>query len=345
MNKTVLVTGGTGYVGSWVTKLLLEKGYTIRLALRDKSKKYKFEHLLAIEENTEGKLELWEADLLAEGSYDKAAEGCSSIIHMASPFTLRFEDAQKELIDPALNGTRNVLNAASKSSTVKKVVLTSSVAAVHGDNIDMKELGIDEFTEEHFNQSSSLTHQPYSYSKVLAEKEAWKLHDAQSDWKLVVINPSFVMGPSLTESSDSESLNFMKEMLTGKYHMGAPKLMFGFVDVRDVAEAHLLALEKENAEGRHILAERTESVYELSRLIKDLYGNKYKLPLMQAPKFMLYLIGWMFNLKGKFIRRNVGHDIALNNTKSIKELGLKYTPLKQTVKDMIEQMRENKIVS
>jgi nucleoside-diphosphate-sugar epimerase len=113
-------------------------------------------------------------------------------------------------------GTRNVLNAATKSGTVKKVVLTSSVAAVHGDNIDMQEQKLTEFTEEHFNTSSSATHQPYSYSKVIAEKEAWKLAEAQNRWKLVVINPSFVLGPSLTGSSDSESISFMKDILKGK---------------------------------------------------------------------------------------------------------------------------------
>jgi nucleoside-diphosphate-sugar epimerase len=268
MNKTVLVTGGTGYIGSWVTKMLLEKGYTVRLTVRNKSKKENYQHLIDIENNTDGKLEFWEADLLSEGSFDAAAEGCSSVIHMASPFTLRFKDPQKELIDPALKGTRNVLNSATKSSSVKKVVLTSSVAAVHGDNFDMKELGLSEFTEEQFNYSSSLSHQAYSYSKVLAEKEAWKINKEQDKWKLIVINPSFVMGPSLSKTSNSESLNFMKEMLSGKYYLGAPNLMFGFVDVRDVAKAHLLALEYESAEGRHILAERTVSVYGFSRLIK-----------------------------------------------------------------------------
>ncbi len=340
MNKTILVTGGTGYIGSWVTKYLLEKGYNVCLTVRDKSKTEKYQHLLDIEKKSPGTLEFWEANLLSEGAFDEPAEGAFAIIHMASPFSLKFKDAQKELIDPALEGTRNVLNAANKSSTVKKVVLTSSVAAVHGDNIDMKELGLDEFTEEHFNTSSSLTHQPYSYSKVLAEKEAWKIYENQDKWKLVVINPSFVMGPSLGKISNSGSLDFMKDMLSGKYFSGAPDLMFGFVDVRDVAKAHIIALESETASGRHILAERTMSMYDFSRLIKKQYGNQFKLPLMKSPKFMLYLVGWMFGLTNKFIRRNVGYDIKLNASKSKKELGLEYTPIEKSVKDMVDQMME-----
>ena len=315
MNKTILVTGGTGYIGSWVTKLLLEKGYAVRLVVRDKSKIENYQHLIYIEKKSIGQLEFWEAGLLKKGSFDEPADGSDAIIHMASPFTLRFKDAQKELIDPALRGTENVLNAATKSFSVKKVVLTSSVAAVHGDNIDMKELGIDEFTEEHFNYSSNEKHQPYSYSKVLAEKRAWELNKKQSKWELVVINPSFVMGPSLNKLSNSESLQFMKDMLKGKYFIGAPDLMFGFVDVRDVAKAHILALEKEEVKGRYILAERTLSAYDFSKMIKEKFGNKYKLPMMKSPKFILYLVGWMFGLSNKYISRNVGYAIKLNALK------------------------------
>jgi nucleoside-diphosphate-sugar epimerase len=344
MNKTILVTGGTGYIGSWVTKMLLEKGYTVRLTVRDKSKEAKYQHLINIANKTEGTLEFWEANLLTEGVFDEPAEGCSAIMHLASPFTLSFKDAQTELIDPALKGTQNVLNAATKSSTVKKVVLTSSVAAIHGDNIDMQESGLSEFTEEHYNYSSSVSHQPYSYSKVLAEKEAWKIHEGQDKWKLVVINPSLVMGPSLTQTSNSESLAIMKDMLSGKYYVGVPDVMLGYVDVRDVATAHLLALENENSEGRHLLVERTINIFAFSRVIKAIYGNKYKLPLMQSPKLMIQLTGWMFGLKSKFINKNVGYDIKLNATKSRKELGLKYTPLEKTVEDMISQMQKSGVV-
>ena len=340
MNKTALVTGGAGYIGSWVVKELLEKNYTVRITVRDKNNTAKYKHLLDLAEKSQGSLEIWEADLLKEGSFDEAAKGCGSIIHVASPFTLRFKDPQKELIDPALNGTRNVLGAATRSGTVKKVVLTSSVAAVHGDAVDMKEKGLTEFTEDYFNHSSSASHQPYSYSKVLAEKEAWKIHDTQDQWQLVVINPSFVMGPSLTGASNSESLNFMKDMLTGKFSMGAPDLWFGFVDVRDVAHAHILALESPTAEGRHILAERTMSFMGLANILRDLFGEKYKLPTSKSPKFLMYLVGPMFGLKAKFVKRNVGYPIKLNASKSRDILKLKYTSIEKSIADMVEQMHE-----
>lgn len=335
--ETILVTGGNGFLGSWVVKQLLEKAYTVRLTVRNKNNKQNFEHLVKIAANSLGKLEIWEANLVKEGSFNEAAQGANAIIHMASPFTLRFKDAQKELIEPALIGTKNILGAANKSNTVRKVILTSSVAAVHGDNIDMQEQNLNELTETHFNSSSSETHQPYSYSKVLAEKAAWEIAKAQDKWELVVLNPSFIMGPSLTKDSNSESIHFMKEMIGGKYFLGAPDVMFGFVDVRDVATAHILALET-NASGRHILAERTESVYNFSQIIKKLFGNKYKLPIMKSPKFMLYIVGWAFGLTNGFIKRNVGYPIKLNTSKSRDVLGLKYTPIETTIKDMVTQM-------
>jgi|SRR5690554_118666 len=338
MRKTILLTGGTGYLGAWVAKLLLEKGYTLRLAVRDKHKVEKHQFLQEIAKANHARLELWEANLLKQNSYNSAAEGAEAIIHMASPFTLRFNDAKKELIEPALEGTRNVLTAANLSSTVKKVVLTSSVAAIFGDNVDQKERGVKFLDERYFNQSSSTKHQPYSYSKVLAEKEAWKICKSQSKWKLVVINPSFVMGPALCKGSDSESLAFMNDLLSGRYRMAAPDLMFGFVDVRDVAEAHILALEKEGAEGRYILAERNASVLDIVAILRAKYGSKYKLPLFKAPKFLLYLISPLFGMKRKFVKRNVGYPIQLSNDKSRKQLGINYRPLEETLKDMVEQI-------
>lgn len=336
--KTILVTGGTGYIGSWVVKELLERGYIVRMTVRDKTRKDKYSQFDPILANAPGSLELWEANLLTPGSFDAAAIGAEAIIHVASPFTLRFKDAQRELLDPALLGTRNVLMAATRSGTVKKVVLTSSVAAVNGDNIDMLEQGLSEFTEEHFNTSSSASHQPYSYSKLIAEKEAWKLADAQNQWQLVVINPSFVLGPPLSPASDSESLQLMKDILKGKFFFGAPQLMFGFVDVRDVAHAHILALENPNASGRHILAESTRSLMDLTKIIGNLYPGKYRLPLMKAPKGLMVLFGRLFGVTPRFVKRNVGYPIKYNTTRSRQNLGLTYRPLEDTVRDMIGKM-------
>jgi nucleoside-diphosphate-sugar epimerase len=169
----------------------------------------------------------------------------------------------------------------------------------------------------------------------LAEKEAWKIAGAQSRWDLVVINPSFVLGPNLSLSSDSESIQFMGDIVKGKFAMGAPALYFGFVDVRDVAQAHLLAAENIKAEGRYLLAERCASVMDLTTVIAQEFPNKYKLPKSSAPKPLMWLMGPVFGVTRKFISKNVGFPIQLNTSRSTEKLGVKYTPFNETVRDMI----------
>lgn len=344
MSKTILVTGSTGYVGTWVVKYLLEDGYHVRITVRDKSKSEKYAFIQKIANDAAGEIEVFEADLLKAGSYNDAASGCDAIIHLASPFTLRFKDPVKELIVPALEGTKNVLAAATASPTVKKVVLTSSVVSVYGDNIDMQEKGLQELSEDDFNESSTETHQPYSYSKVKAELAAWDIAKQQSQWELVVINPAFVMGPPLTTNTNSESIQFMKDILRGKFITGAPYLEIAFVDVRDAARAHILALKKEDAEGRYIIAERVIDFMSFTQLIKSQYPGKYPLPLMKTPKFMLYLVGWAFGLTSKYISRNVGYHFKINNSKSKQDLKLVYSPFEATIKDMIEAMKNLNLI-
>ena len=338
--QTVMVTGGTGYVGSWVVKKLLEHGHQVRLAVRDLNNPAKFAHLKKIAEDNPGELQLFAADLLHDGAFDEAARGADAVIHMASPFKLQVKDPHKDLIEPALQGTRNVLQAATRSGTVKKVVLTSSVVAIYGDARDMRDQGLDKFTEAHFNQTSSASHQPYSYSKVLAEKEAWKLYKNQHQWELVVMNPGFVMGPLLSPATESESITFMRNMLSGKFASGAPDLKFALVDVRDVADAHVAGLEKPEAKGRYILVNKVLSVLEMAHIIERLFPGRFKLPRKTAPKFLLMLVGRLFGLTPRYVKNNVGHELAFDHRRSLSELGIRYTPVEKTLHDMVISLQE-----
>lgn len=340
MKKTVLVTGGTGYIGSWVVKGLLEQGYRLRLTVRDMGNQLKYQFLTDMAQNTNGNLEIFEADLMKAGSFDVAAKGCDAILHIASPFILDVKDPDMDLVQPAVLGTRHVLEAANRSESVKKVVLTSSIAAVFGDNCDMRAQNLTAFTEAQFNTSSSLHHQPYSYSKVMAEKEAWKMEKQQSNWKLVVLNPGLVMGPSLVMGSRSESLKIMNELLTGKYRLGVPDLYFGFVDVRDVARAHIAALEQ-SSEGRHILVERTTDMLSFVNMIRACSEKPYALPRRTSPKWLLKLVGARFGLSRAFINNNVGIPIQIDVTRSKQFLKMEYLPMEQTVCDMVNQYEKH----
>ena len=149
--KPVLVTGGTGYLASWIVKQLLDEGRDVRTTVRNLAQKDKYAHLTEIAVKSKGKLQLFEADLLKSGSFSEAMKGCELVIHTASPFKISgIKNAQKELVEPALEGTRNVLDSVNKTESVKRVVLTSSVVAVYGDTIDIAKTEKGIFTEAHY---------------------------------------------------------------------------------------------------------------------------------------------------------------------------------------------------
>jgi nucleoside-diphosphate-sugar epimerase len=344
LSKPILVTGGSGYMASWIIKLILEKGWNVNATVRDKSNDEKVGHLLKMGEQFPGKLELFEADLMQKGSFEDAMLDCELVIHSASPFKIsKIKEPRKELIDPALEGTRNVLHTAGKTQSVKRIVLTSSVVAIYGDAFDIRNTPNGIFTENEWNNTSSLDYQPYSYSKMLAEKEAWKLAEEQKQWDLVVINPGFVLGPSLTDRIDSTSIDFMLSIINGKYKPGVPEFYFGIVDVRDVSLAHVLAGTKPAASGRHILVAGTLNFPEIVDILKKTHA-KYPLPKGKLPKLFVYLIGPLHGLSWKYIKLNVGIPMKFDNSYSIKDLGIEYTPMEKTLTDHAEQIIKSGLI-
>lgn len=341
-SKPALVTGATGYIAGWLVKGLLEQGITVHAAVRDPSKTDKYAHLTALAKDNPDQLKFFKADLLNDGSYDEAIEGCGVVFHTASPFTSTFKDAQKELVDPAVNGTRNVLEAANRTDSITRVVVTSSVAAIYGDAVDCASAPNNTLTEEVWNTTSSLNHQPYAYSKTMAEKAAWDIANAQDRWKLVVINPSFVLGPGVTLQPNSESVAIMTQLGDGTMKMGVPHFEIGVVDVRDVAEAHLRAGYIENAEGRHITSAKTINLLEIGQALQAKFGTKWPFPKSTAPKWLLWIFGPIFNkmFTRPMISKNVGHAWKADNSKSQEKLGIKYRNTETAITDMFQQMVE-----
>lgn len=135
--EPVMVTGATGYVAGWLIKRLLEEGKTVHAAVRDPSRVAKLSHLNAMASSLPGELKYFKTDLLEEGSYGEAMKGCGVVFHTASPFTSKISDPQRDLVDPAVKGTRNVLETANATKSVKRVVLTSSCASIYGDSQDI----------------------------------------------------------------------------------------------------------------------------------------------------------------------------------------------------------------
>ena len=343
--KPVLVTGATGYVAGWLVKKLLEEGLTVHAAVRDPKNKEKLKFLDELAEKLPGKIVYFKSDLLEEGSYAEAMKGCELVFHTASPFTMEIKDPQKELIDPAKLGTRNVLEQATKTGSVKRVVLTSSCAAIYGDNADLKDTPNGVFTEEIWNTSSSLKHQPYSYSKTVAEQEAWKINKEQSQWDLVVINPSLVLGPAINPNNvTSESFNIVKQFGNGSMKAGAPKIGMGAVDVRDVALAHFNAGFTPEASGRYIVSGHNSSFLEMASTLLPTYGDKYPIPKKAMPKWLIWLLGPSINkaITRKYVSQNMGLPFIADNSKSIKELRMHYRPLEESMNEMFQQLIDSK---
>lgn len=337
-SKPVLVTGATGYVAGWVIKALLEEGLTVHAAVRDPAKEEKRAHLDRLAEALPGEIVYFASDLLKGGSYKEAMAGCSTVFHTASPFTTSVKNPQKELIEPAQLGTRNVLEEASREPSVKRVVLTSSCAAIYTDAKDCEKAPGGQLTEDIWNETASLDYQPYSLSKTLAEKEAWSIAKGQDQWTLVVVNPSLVIGPALQDRPTSESFNLVRQMGDGTFKRGAPKAGLGVVDVRDLAGAHLSAAFVPEAEGRHIISAHETNLFELTQVLRETYGKRYPLPTKPIPKWLMKQIAPLVGLSRRFVERNVNIPWRADNSKAIRVFGLNYRPLKTSMDDMFQQM-------
>lgn len=345
-SKPVMVTGATGYVAGWLVKKLLEEGLHVHAAVRQPENKQKTAHLDRIAEQSAGKITYFKADLLEPGSYHSAMQGCELVYHTASPFTVVVDDPKRDLIDPAVKGTENVLQSAMNTPAVKRVVVTSSCAAMYTDAIDCQHTPKGMLTEDVWNTTASLDYQPYSYSKTLAEKKAWEMAE-QADWDLTVINPSMIMGPPLNpKGTTSESFRILKQMGDGTLRTGAPKLGMGLVDVRDVAEAHFRAGFYPSAQGRYITSAHNTNLFEAAQTLVPRFGSDYPIPKNAAPKWLLMLIGPMINkaLTRKYVRRNINVEWKADNSKIREELDMQFRPMRETMEEAFQVLVDNEVV-
>ncbi|PLX04961.1 MAG: diaminohydroxyphosphoribosylaminopyrimidine deaminase [Marinilabiliales bacterium] len=345
--KPVLVTGATGYVAGWLVKKLLEKGHLVHAAVRDPENPKKIDHLNKLAQNSAGKIKFFKTDLLVKGSYAEAMHECELVYHTASPFVLSVKDPQKDLVDPAVLGTENVLDSANVITSVKRVVVTSSCAAIYTDASDCRNAPNGVLTEEVWNTTASLDYQPYSFSKTMAEKKAWEVQSQQSRWDLITINPSLVLGPSLNpKATTSESFSILKQMGDGSFKAGAPKMGIGLVDVRDVADAHYEAGFNPEAKGRYLTSAHNTNIVEMALSLQEKYGKEYPIPKKTLPKWLVMLVGPMTNkaFSRKMIKNNVNVEWKADNSKIRNELGITFRSLDETMEDSFQQLVDYNIV-
>jgi dihydroflavonol-4-reductase len=330
----VLVTGATGFIASHIVSQLLAAGHRVRGTVRDPGKPEAVAHLRSLSGAGE-RLSLVAADLVASGAFDAHVAGCDVVMHTASPYVLSVRDPQRDLVDPALQGTLSVLEACQKVPGVRRVVLTSSMAAIT-DEPDGRVL-----TEADWNEKSSLTRNPYYYSKTVAERAAWRFRDERRPaWDLVAINPFLVIGPSMTRAVNTSNQVFV-DLLHGRYPaiMG---LAWGLVDVRDVAAAHLRAMEVPGASGRYLCAAETRTMREVATLLaRNGYGAR-------LPRFSLdsalgnqvaRLASW-FQPRGvgQYLRTHLGRVPRFDHGRCERELGLRFRPVETSILDTLADL-------
>ncbi|KAF0690011.1 Aste57867_18573 [Aphanomyces stellatus] len=333
---TVLVTGASGYIASHTIQQLLEKtAFAIRGTVRNLQDTAKFAHLTALP-HADTRLQLVQADLLDAASWAPAVRGCAAVFHIASPFTHDPVDGLRDLVEPAVQGTATVLNAAVAEPSVQTIVLTSSTSSITDAPLSGKT-----YTEDDWNTTSSLTWNVYNYSKVCAEKKAWEIinalpKDVKTTKRFVVLNPILVLGPSLSNVV-SESVAAVLDPFNGNMPMLAD-MPLPFVDVRDVARAHILALMQPAATGRIILAGPMPSVPTVVALMRAKYPSAKYLPTLTAPQWLVWVSSFLQKRgKGQLIRCYIyATDYGFDASKSKAVLGLTYRSMDETIVDTID---------
>ena len=269
------------------------------------------------------KLTFVEADLLSDKGWDEAMQGCSYILHVASPFYLKEPKNENELIAPAVDGTLRVIKAA-KSAEVKRLVLTSSTFAIIAGK-ETGKYGPQDWSDTNKNIGA------YAKSKTLAERAAWA-EVKGSNLELTVINPGAVFGPPIGSKDGAQNVAMMADMIAGKMPM-IPDMAMGMVDVRDVAKLHIAAMTKSGASGKRFIACTAEPI-EMSTVTQVLRDAGYsKAPALKAPTFHLKFMG-IFDKQVKGMLPFIGKKASYDNSETFEILEWKPTPMSQSFKEM-----------
>lgn len=321
-DQLVLVTGGSSFIGLHVIHQCIQQSYRVRTTIRSESKKDLI--LTALQDYDSSldysKIEFTHADLLKDDGWNEAAKDVNLILHIASPFPAGEPKDENDLIIPAREGTLRVLRAAKNSPSCKRVVVTSSVAAV-AFGLSKPSQG-DVYTEKDYTDVKGPGVSAYIKSKALAEEAAWKyVREGEGQGlELAVVNPVVVLGPPIRAQDDSTTCNIIKDFINGRFPM-VPRMGFGIVDVRDVASLHLLAMIKPEANGERYICNgdtRIRLLMDISTTLRERFPKKAgKTPTRTLPDFVVKLGAYVYGPM-KLAAPSLGKMQGISNEKALK---------------------------
>ena len=332
--ETVLVTGGSGFLGGRCVAELLQRGYEVRTTVRDLAREAELREAVGSQVPAEGRLSVLAADLRGDDGWQGAVAGCDYVLHVASPFPpVQPEDAD-ELIVPAREGTLRVLRAALEAG-VKRTVVTSSVAAVGGGASP----SAGPLTEASWTDLDNPNLSPYVRSKTIAERAAWDLvREADAVERLAVVNPGAILGPLLNRDG-SYSLEAIERLLKGM--PGVPRIGFSFVDVRDVAALQVKAMLAPEAGGeRFIAVAEFRWMAEVAEILRrELGPAAAKVPARKVPDLLVRAMA-LFDPGIRSIVGQLGKKSSYSSEKAEELLGWSPRPVEDTVLDTARSMIE-----
>ncbi len=338
-DKTVLVTGGSGFLAGWCIIGLLERGYRVRTTVRNPSRERDVHAAVESQVPSPQHLTVHQADLTSDDHWDNVIEGCDFVLHVASPFPPEQPKDPDELIVPAREGTLRVLGKALDHG-VKRVVVTSSIAAVRL----AKDGEARALTEEDWTDPDDESLTPYVRSKTIAERAAWELaKERGAEDRLAVVNPGAIIGPVLNDDI-SYSIQSIERLMKGM--PGTPRLGFAFVDVRDVADLQLRAMTSPDAAGQRFIAVTDwRWMSDAGAVLRERLGDDArKVPTRKIPNFVVRGMA-LFDGGIRSIVGSLGKRTDISSEKARTVLGWSPRPVDDSIAETGESLIEHGVVA
>jgi dihydroflavonol-4-reductase len=336
--KTALVTGGSGFLGSWCVIDLLRRGYRVRTTVRDLSREAALRAAIASVLDAGERLSVAAADLRSDDGWEQAVNGCDYVLHVASPFPAAQPKDPDELIVPAREGTLRVLEA-SLDAGVQRVVVTSSIAAITGG----LQPSSSALTEDDWSDPDNPRLTAYARSKTIAERAAWDFVRQRGETeKLAVINPGAILGPVLSDDR-SYSIEMIERLLRGM--PGVPRIGFAIVDVRDVADLHLRAMTIPEAGGERFIAVGSfQWMEQVAEVLRDRLGEAAaKVPTRTVPNLLVRAMA-LFDPGIRSIVGQLGRRTEISSEKARTLLGWSPRPTQDTIVDCAQSLIDQGVV-